>query len=49
MISPYLLVFPWQRQMPNQNFKHASMYNGVMSLYCEYNIMTIKSLKHSEI
>ena len=35
MISPYLVVFPMQRQMHNQNFKHVFMYNDAMSLYCE--------------
>ena len=49
MISPYLPMFPWQRQMHNQNFKHVFMHNGVMSLYCELNSMTIKSLKCSEL
>ena len=47
--SPYLLVFSWQHKMRTQNLKRVFMYNGVISLYCEYNSMTLKSLKFSEI
>ena len=43
MISSYLPVFPWQRQMYDQNFKHVFMHNDFMSLYCVYSSMTTRA------
>ena len=45
MISLYLPVFPWQRQMRNQNFKHVFMHNDVTSLYGEQKLYDNKEFK----